>query len=207
MARMTQATDDLDPETLLAEFMPKVIAATQLGNSWLARSGRGRIAMAAAEKAGLVEWADGRFFTATDAGLKWRSATARARVLSVRQPFAERIATGRKTVELRSKPTKHRGPLLIVAGAKPWKGIKPVPGWSFGCAICVVDLVDCRPAMPADSGAAAVGGLLEIPDDGWWAWVLEHPRRVEQVPHKGRQGLYFPDADAVRVLAAVGVGP
>lgn len=37
------------------------------------------------------------------------------KVLSVKQPWAEFIASGRKTVETRTWRTKYRGPLLICA--------------------------------------------------------------------------------------------
>jgi hypothetical protein len=39
--------------------------------------------------------------------------------LSVRQPFAAFLVTGLKTVEVRSRRTRHRGPLLIHASLQP----------------------------------------------------------------------------------------
>lgn len=39
------------------------------------------------------------------------------KALTVRQPHAQLIALGVKTIETRTKPTKYRGPLLIHAGA------------------------------------------------------------------------------------------
>lgn len=39
--------------------------------------------------------------------------------LSLRQPFADLIVTGKKTIELRRWNTKHRGPFLIHAAKKP----------------------------------------------------------------------------------------
>lgn len=38
--------------------------------------------------------------------------------LSVRQPWADRIARGIKTIELRTWRTNYRGPLLICAASK-----------------------------------------------------------------------------------------
>ncbi len=40
------------------------------------------------------------------------------KTLSIRQPWAELILQGRKTIELRTWHTSYRGPLLIHAGAK-----------------------------------------------------------------------------------------
>jgi len=41
------------------------------------------------------------------------------KALSVRQPWAELIISGRKTIELRSWTTNYRGPLWIHAGSRP----------------------------------------------------------------------------------------
>ena len=41
------------------------------------------------------------------------------KALTVRQPHAQLILLGEKTLELRSWRTHYRGPLLICAGARP----------------------------------------------------------------------------------------
>ncbi len=58
------------------------------------------------------------------------------KTLSVRQPAASEIASGRKRIEYRTWKTNYRGPLLIAASQRK-SGDLPT-----GCAICVVDLVD-----------------------------------------------------------------
>lgn len=108
------------------------------------------------------------------------------RALVVRQPWAGRIASGRKTIELRSWSTKYRGPVIIVAGSRKWGKLDPEG--PLGVVVCVVDLVDVRPATTADE-AAANGA----PPDGWFAWVLENPRALPITPAKGRLGLYHPE--------------
>lgn len=48
-----------------------------------------------------------------------------ARVLTVRQPWASLTALGHKRIEIRTRPTKYRGTVLIQAGAewaKGWRG-------------------------------------------------------------------------------------
>ena len=48
-----------------------------------------------------------------------------ARVLTVRQPWASLTALGHKRIEVRTRPTKYRGTVLIQAGAewaKGWRG-------------------------------------------------------------------------------------
>lgn len=109
------------------------------------------------------------------------------KALSVKQPWAELIARGEKTIEVRSKPTKYRGPLLIVSCKRP-------NVWVTGHAIAVVDLVDCRPMAKADEEAALRERWV-----GAKAWVLENPRRVEPVPVTGKQGVYDVDLDLGRL--------
>lgn len=110
------------------------------------------------------------------------------KALSVKQPWAELIARGEKTIETRGKATRHRGPLLIVSCRSP-------NVWVTGCAIAVVDLVDCRPMTRADEGAALCGRWT-----GAKAWVLENPRRVEPpLPIKGQQGIYNVDVSFDRL--------
>jgi len=119
------------------------------------------------------------------------------RCLSVRQPWASLIEAGTKTIELRSWTTHYRGPLLILAGSRPWRGKHDWPrDFPRGVTICVVDLVDVRPARADDADGARV-----TPAAGDFAWVLANPRPIARVPAKGKLGLYSPDAT---LLAAVG---
>lgn len=119
------------------------------------------------------------------------------RVLSVRQPWASLIASGRKSLELRSWATTYRGSVLIVSGSKPWAGDHGFELGPLGVTICVVELVDCRSATPNDKHAACVA-----PPDDWFAWVLSSPKQVGHVHIKGRLGLYHPDARLSLVAAA-----
>src|SRR4051812_27857681 len=64
------------------------------------------------------------------------------RAISVKPQWADLIASGKKTLEIRSRRTLHRGPLLICATK---------PG---GVARCVVNVTDCRPFLPQDAIAA-----------------------------------------------------
>ena len=100
------------------------------------------------------------------------------KALSIRQPWANLIAPGDKTIEVRSRPTKYRGPLLIVSAKRP--AVPPA-----GCALAVVNLVDCRPMTEADEPAAMA---KREPDQ--WAWVLTDIRRIEPRPFRGQLGLF-----------------
>lgn len=124
---------------------------------------------------------------------------AAVRVLSVKQPWASLIASGRKTVELRSWSTKYRGPVLILAGSGIWRGTE-YPTGPRGVALCVVDLADVRAAAPDDTAAACI-----VPPEGYgFAWVLENPRPVRPVPVKGRLGLYRASAELMSQILPMG---
>lgn len=121
-------------------------------------------------------------------------ATHEARVLTVRQPWAWAIIHGGKSVENRSWPTKHRGPLLIHAGSafepdgyeavKRFATQRPPPASEFthGAIIGVVDLVGCLQNVSSE---------WAIP--GEWHWVLSSPQPFDApVPCPGKLGLWRP---------------
>ena len=114
------------------------------------------------------------------------------KALTVQQPFASLIASGRKTIELRRWPTKLRGPLTICAGARAWSdaAIAELGDGPRGVALCDVDVVDCRPATEADRDAACAGPDKLASLDGWYAWELAAARAVEQMPVRGMPGLF-----------------
>lgn len=114
------------------------------------------------------------------------------KALTVRQPHADRIASGRKTVELRTWPTRHRGPLIIHAGAAP------SPGRPTGCTLCLVDLVTCRPATTADLVAACAEFTNPA---GLYAWQLANPRPLPHLPCRGQLSLWRPPPDLLTRLA------
>jgi ASCH domain len=98
--------------------------------------------------------------------------------LSIKQPWANLIASGKKTIETRLWDTKYRGPLLIVSSRTP--RIEPA-----GFALAVGELVDCRRMTKCDEVAAQ----CEIYPNAF-AWVLASVRRITPFPVKGRLGLY-----------------
>jgi hypothetical protein len=113
------------------------------------------------------------------------------RTITIKQPWAAWIADGHKTVELRTWRTDYRGRLLITASANPAKCRVELDDGTTrilpaGCLVCVVDLVDCRPATAADSDAAC----CDVVDNGLFAWVLANPRPVQPEPVKGRLNLW-----------------
>ena len=100
------------------------------------------------------------------------------RALSVRAPWASLIASGAKTVEVRSRRTTHRGPLLVCES----RG---------GGAVAIVEVVGCRPFVEADDAASGgVWGKFPAARMGHWAWELRLVRRVTSGTIKGKLGFY-----------------
>lgn len=115
------------------------------------------------------------------------------KALNLRQPWAEMIANGQKTIETRMWKTKHIGPLLIVASkTKPdiVPAYRPVRTLKFGQAIAICILVKCRPMTDADETAACCPN-----EPGRFAWVLDGIGKIQPFPVKGQLGLYNVDYD------------
>ena len=108
------------------------------------------------------------------------------KALSVRQPWAGLIASGRKKIELRSWATPYRGPLAIHAGLTVDRpaALELKLGESEceprGCVLAVVDLVACREVFQFVGDEAMI----------LYQWRLKNPRRVEPVAVTGKLGLF-----------------
>ena len=114
------------------------------------------------------------------------------KALSVRQPWASMIAGlvpgFEKAIETRTWPTTYRGDLVIVSSLKPdhpslhW----PKGEYYYGKALCICELVTCRPMTAHDCEQARCDLY-----DGAYAWVLANIRRIEPpIAVKGRLGIY-----------------
>ena len=107
------------------------------------------------------------------------------KALSIRQPFAELIARGTKTIEYRTWQPRYRGPLLICAGSArhPQADVEHGRIGNSGVTVCVVTLVDC------------------VQTEWEFEWILVEPRRVREVPLKGRLGIWAVDDSWIASLA------
>lgn len=119
------------------------------------------------------------------------------KALSIRQPWAELILSGRKKYELRKWRTAFRGTIAIHAGltietadviSAGLAGISLVTGAVVG----LVDVVDCVPfeSRHAEELHAAGVYFREWPE-ARFAWVLTNPWRLPvPIPCKGKLGLF-----------------
>lgn len=101
--------------------------------------------------------------------------------LSVKQPWANMIASGKKTIETRKWGTDYRGSLLIVSSRTP--RIEPA-----GCAIAVAKLVDCRLMTKKDEEEACCEWY-----PGAYSWVLTNIKQIKPFAVKGQLGIYDVD--------------
>src|SRR5687768_11853131 len=95
----------------------------------------------------------------------------RVRALSIRQPWAEFILQGLKTIECRSRATKVRGRVWIYAARTlantPSLESVPEPHQLHrGVVIGSIEIVGCRPLRRSDSKAACIN----VDFDGY-AWL------------------------------------
>ena len=117
------------------------------------------------------------------------------------QPWAWAIVHGLKTVENRSRPTRHRGPLVIHASrsrrylgedfADLLPGVPPADRLDFGALIGVVEVLGCVPVAEVEGDPFALGP---------WCWLLARARRIQPVPFQGQVGLFNAPVGVVQGL-------
>jgi hypothetical protein len=101
------------------------------------------------------------------------------RALSLKQPYANWIVSGRKTIETRTWSTSYRGDVLICASTTG-------KGEPKGVALCVVRLDSVRPMTKEDETAACVERYPKAQ-----AWEISNLRLLKKpFPVKGRLGLF-----------------
>ncbi|MBX9626168.1 MAG: ASCH domain-containing protein [Gemmataceae bacterium] len=125
--------------------------------------------------------------------------------LSVKQPWAALLVAGLKTVEVRTWPTRRRGPVLIHAGRladdrpEAWALVTDPDVFELarlrGGIVGAAELTDCRTYGSADAFAADGPSHLNLA--AWFApprlygFVFRAARSVPFAPVLGRT-LFFP---------------
>ena len=105
--------------------------------------------------------------------------------LGVRQPWAELILRGEKTIEVRSRNTNVRGTIYLYASKKvsthpaaekSAKQHKIVPDeFPMGVLVGTVDIIDCIPCKSRDAKAGCVS-RRDV--KGQYGWRLENACRL-----------------------------
>ncbi len=119
------------------------------------------------------------------------------KALSIRQPWAELILQGRKTIELRTWRTNYRGRLALHAGQAIRKeacaayGVDPARVVR-GALVGTVELVEIV-ALDASAWEALRDQHLSLRDFSgpMFGWCLKDPQRLPRpIPMPGRMGLF-----------------
>jgi hypothetical protein len=111
------------------------------------------------------------------------------KVLSLKQPFAELVVSGRKTIELRKWNTKFRGEFLIHASKSADRiamkkfGFVSLP---CGCIVGKAKLVEVKRYKDIEEHALDRGKHLADNFWGDYGFVLEGAQRVKEIPCKGK---------------------
>jgi hypothetical protein len=112
------------------------------------------------------------------------------KALSIREPWIGAILSGAKTVEVRARATRHRGPLYLhrsrtfgpverqqLERLRRLGHLVPDPDPEcLGAVVGRARLVDCRLMQPGDWDAA----LVEPRPGRLWAWVLTGARPLRK---------------------------
>lgn len=108
--------------------------------------------------------------------------------LCVKQPYANYIATGEKTIEVRSRNTTFRGDVLICSSSRP-----RIEGLQSGATMCLVEIYDVKRVEDFTEEdwqqTCIVGEDREEIIEGY-GWLLRNPRRVVELPVKGQLGIF-----------------
>lgn len=140
------------------------------------------------------------------------------KALTVKQPYADLLTRvvrrdergeyhAEKSIEVRSRDTKHRGDLLICSSAKP----DNIAGCLAGVTCGFVELYDTKPVeqFTAEDWAATCIPEKDRPRKGY-GWLMRNPRRVVEMPIKGQLGVYniiVPKDDITEYPREMALGP
>ncbi len=115
------------------------------------------------------------------------------KVLSLKQPYAELILSGKKKIELRKWNTKFRGEFLIHASKNP--DIEAMKRFGFenlplGFILGKVTLIDVKHYTDAEEHTKDKD--LHLASDVWgdFGFILGNPIRITPIPAKGQLGFW-----------------
>jgi len=101
------------------------------------------------------------------------------KAISLKQPWANLVTSGKKTIETRKWSTKYRGDLVICSSQNP--KIEP-----YGKALCIVELYEVRPMKKKDEKNACIKVYPKAQ-----AWFLRNLRPISPpIPVKGSLSIF-----------------
>ncbi|MAG27179.1 ACP synthase [Candidatus Pacearchaeota archaeon] len=115
------------------------------------------------------------------------------KALSLKQPYAELVVSGRKKVELRKWNTKFRGEFLIHASKIPDKNAMKAFGFDklpLGCIVGKAEITRVKKYQDVDEFNKDKELHLASQEWGNYGFVLENVKRMKEVPCKGKLGFW-----------------
>lgn len=101
------------------------------------------------------------------------------KAISLKQPWANLVATGKKTIETRKWKTSYRGEIVICSSQKP--SITPA-----GYALCTAELYHIEPMKKEHEENACIKVY-----PGAYSWFLKNIKQFEiPIPIKGKLGIF-----------------
>ena len=111
------------------------------------------------------------------------------KTLSLKQPFAELVVSGKKKIELRKWKTNFRGEFLIHASKNIDEESMKKFGFSelpTGCIVGKAILVDVKQYNNEKEHKADMSKHLASEVWGNYGFVLEKAERIKEIPAKGK---------------------
>ena len=132
--------------------------------------------------------------------------------LSVQQPWAELLISGRKSVEVRRWATDYRGRLWLHASSKERPELEKMFGLDETYKGGFVGSIKLAAVIPMTSDRWVQWRSNHLDpgqyEHGMFAWLMEAPHRFHlPVRGKGQLGLFAPPEDELRQLKATEAGP
>ena len=111
------------------------------------------------------------------------------KTLTLKQPFAELVVSGKKTIEIRKWNTKFRGRFLIHASKQPNKEVMKKEGFeNLPCGVIVgeVEIYDVKKYIDEKDFQKDQDKHLANSKYGKYGFLLRNAKRMEEIPAKGR---------------------
>jgi predicted transcriptional regulator len=115
------------------------------------------------------------------------------KVLSLKQPFAELVVSGKKTIEIRKWNTKFRGEFLIHASKNADKQFMKKLGYDnlpSGVIVGKAKLVNVKKYLNQKDFKKDQNKHLATRDYGNYGFILENVKRIKEIPAKGKLGFW-----------------
>jgi hypothetical protein len=125
--------------------------------------------------------------------------------ISIRQPWAELILLGKKTIEIRKWNTTFRGTLYLHTGKKP-DGYRILDlGMQDAFRGGYVGTIDVSSIVPLTPRLWEHWRDLHLSNgqfrNGLYGWIITHPRRfITPIPGPGSLRIFYPEADIAEIL-------